>query len=352
MTRGLALVVGGILLFVAILALAGVGMSGQVRVGVLAVTVAGIAGILWWDNRREKKEKEQVAADNEKRFAELSAQAERPQFELVVTGSSQVALALIVALLCAAVLFAGISMERIWYFLGGLLLLGPAVLLLLQVIPAIGAPLVVITRSGFKTPQTPQLPWKLIDGIYLHKIVMRGSVSYHLVFQIGSLPQIIGEFGLFHRVMYRLARKAGKTRFWFDLRGSNEKPEVIYRVMRLLWNKSTGRDYDWDPNMSEDYNAALRKMKESTDRMNHELKSGVASPRGPAEVARVMKEMDANSAVVAKELQRKARGAKWGQFLLGRVNTNVQDSGTVRTWKLPERSTNKSRTACPRNGAT
>ena len=312
MGRGLSVVGGAILFFVAILALVRFGPGWQIRAPVIAGAAAGITWLVYLERRRQKAQAKQAAADDEKRFTELSAQVDRPQFELAVTGTSNIVIAAGVVVFAGVISLWGYTAHLVVVMLLGLPLLGFSAFLLLRVIPALGKPVVTMSRNGFATPLTLQLPWKLVDGIHLETNRYHGQVISHvLVLRIKSLAEHIPGFVPIQRLSYWLAPKAGKERVAIVLKGTNEKPEVVYRLARLLWTKSTERDYDWNPNMSEEFNDALRKTKEAADRIQTEQETGLAPPRGPAELARVKKELESNSAMMEKEIRRKARTMKW-----------------------------------------
>ena len=109
-----------------------------------------------------------------------------------------------------------------------------------------------------------------------------------------------------------MARKAGKDRLVIQLKDASDRPEVVYRLMRLLWTGSTGRGYDWNPNMSEEFNTARRKLDEAAKRINDGLENGDLMFDRPGEAARLQAEVESNRAFVAGEIGKKLRWAKWG----------------------------------------
>ena len=204
MSRGLAIVTGGILLFVVPLTGASRGIDWRIRALVIAGALAGIAVIYYLDSRREKAVAKKAAEDDELRFRELSALADRPQFELPVTGSTGIGMAAVLTVSGALILllFVGLFTQT---FIGillvsllGAFLLGAGVFLSLRAIPGLGKPVMTISKSGLKSPLTPHLPWKVIDGIYLQSNTYHGEViSHFIILRIGTLPQIISQFAFF-----------------------------------------------------------------------------------------------------------------------------------------------------------
>ena len=125
----------------------------------------------------------------------------------------------------------------------GVLAVLAGIALLAGSVPAIGKPKLVLGKSGFSTPLTPLVPWKLVEGIDLLEIRARDNqvISHSLVFYIPSLPDHLQGFGLFHRLLYPLRGTAGKQRLQVFLRKPSEPAEAVLRIALQIWTEATGR---------------------------------------------------------------------------------------------------------------
>lgn len=290
-----------------------IGLAGVADWKVSAVLVAAaVAGVVWlyrFDSRRETEEKQRAAANQEDRFHELSVLAASPQFELQVAGSSQIYLGVAFVLGAGIALPAAAALESIEWALGGAAALAFGVVLLLGSVPTLGKPKISITRLGFKTPLTPFVPWKLVEGIDLEAHSHRGRLMFHrLQFLIPSLPLEISRFALFHRLIHRMRTRAGKQRLHVVLASCSEQPKVLYRLIRQLWTESTGRTHFWNPNMSEAYNVALRDYEEAENRL---YRAAVAGLPPPADAQHVDKILAQSGAVISAEMGRRYRMLQW-----------------------------------------
>src|SRR6185436_9502344 len=123
----------------------------------------------------------------------------------------------------------------------------------------IGKPKIVLSQSGFRTPLTPLMRWDQVEGIHLQENSYRGRILSHtLNFRIPTLPAEIAGFAHFYRLAFLMRTRAGKERLQVALKETSEHPEVVYKLSRFLWTAATGRNYDWNPNFSEAFNAASR----------------------------------------------------------------------------------------------
>ncbi len=257
MNRALMLAIVGALTFAVFVAFIGFGMNPVVRVVLIACAVTGIVWLAWRDTRRDKTQSAQVTEETDDRFRELRLLAEEPGFELIVSAPTQVTLAVVPVLMGGGLLWWGMLSEPVLGLVSGALFLCLGALGFLRVVPEMGAPVLSISRAGFKTPLTPAIPWALVEGIHLNKYAPYGGIVIaSLVIRVTTLAQHVSKFGLYPRLLYWLYMKEGKERLTVTLAHTNEQPDVVYRLMRLLWTQSTGRDFDWNPFPSAQYESS------------------------------------------------------------------------------------------------
>lgn len=257
MNRALMLAIVGALVFTVFVAFIGFGMNPLLRVTLIAGAVTGIVWLTWRDARHEKSQPAHVVEDTDERFRELRSLTEAPGFELIVAAPTQITLAVVPILMGGALLWWGMLSEPILGLVSGALFLCLGALGFLRVVPEMGAPVLSISRAGFKTPLTPAIPWDLVEGIHLNRHAPYGGVVIaSLVIRVTTLAQHVSKFGLYSRLLYWLYMKEGKERLTVMLTHTNEQPDVVYRLMRLLWTQNTGRDFDWNPFPSAQYDSA------------------------------------------------------------------------------------------------
>lgn len=184
-------------------------------------------------------------------------QAKSPSFERAIYGSSQILLGIVITLIGAPFMVFGKGEIELLLAGGFLLLMG--LLILFGAVMTLGKPKIVLNYRGFSTPHSPFVPWSEVEGIHLQANSYRGQViSESLQFRISSLPNRIAEFSLFHRFLHLFRSGTGRQQFHVVLKSSSEPPEAVYRLARALWTQATRRDHDWNPEMSDRYNEALR----------------------------------------------------------------------------------------------
>lgn len=188
---------------------------------------------------------------------QILKQAKSPSFERAIYGSSQILLGTLITLFGVPLIVFSKS-GIVVLLVGGFLLLA-GMLILFGAAMTLGKPQIVLSYRGFSTPHSPFVPWSEVEGIHLQANRYRGQVvSESLQFRIGSLPERIAEFSAFHRFLHLFRRGSGRQKFHVVLKSSSEPPETVYRLARTLWTQATGRDYEWNPEMSDRFNEALR----------------------------------------------------------------------------------------------
>ena len=248
MNRALMLGIVGVLISAVFVAFVGFGMHPLLRVFLIAGSVTGIVWLTWREGRRDNAEAERVVEEDEQRLRELRALAQAPAFELIVSAPTQITLAIVPFLMAGVLLWWGILSEPFLGLLSAALFLCLGALGFLRIVPEMGAPVMAISRKGFTTPLTPQIPWNLVEGIYLHEYSPYGGAPISaLLIKVNALSQHIAKSGPYARLLYWLYMKEGDDRLTVTVANTNERPEVIYGLMRTLWTESTGRSHDWNP---------------------------------------------------------------------------------------------------------
>lgn len=278
-------------------------------VGRLLVFYAGLVvayAIHLWRRRASGDSQRRAALLAEQRFAEMAARAASPQFELAVHGSAQVFLCVGAFAIGACLVLLGRVEGSAFMIAGGAGLAAAAVLLLLHRVPTLGRPRLVVTPAGFRLPLAPMVAWQLVEGIWLEKNQHNQQViSHKLLFYVPTLPDWIGRFPWFMKLLYPLRTRQGKRRLAAVLAHSSEDPEVVYRLARHLWKQNTGRDYPWFPDMKEEAAAAYRQSDEHFARLRD------YSGTDLTEVARLSAALDQNAAVMRADLQQRASRLRW-----------------------------------------
>lgn len=270
-----------------------------------------IAYATWcWRRRVSANSSERAAAHGEDRLRELSARAASPQFELPVYGSAQVLLGVGGLGIAACLVLVGGAEGSTLMTAGGAIVLAAMVLLLLHRVPTLGKPRLVVAAAGFRLPHAPLVPWQLVEGIWLEKNRHNYQVlSHSLIFYVPTLPEGIGRFPWFTKMLFRLRTRKGKKRLGVMLAGSSEDPEVVYRLARHLWKQSTGRDYPWFPDMTEEAAAAYRKDDETFARLREYMQRGPDAD--PREFKQLIAGLEQNLSAMREDSQRRGNRLQW-----------------------------------------
>ncbi len=263
-----------------------------------------------WRRSASEGSRDRAAANEKVRFRELSALAASPQFELPVYGSAQVLLGVGGLGIAACLFLAGSAEGSTLMTAGGAIVLAAVVLLLLHRVPTLGKPRLVVTAAGFRLPHAPLVPWQLVEGIWLEKNRHNYQVTSHsLIFYVPALPEGIGRFPWFTKMLFPLRTRKGKKRLGVMLAGSSEDPEVVYRLARHLWKQSTGRDYPWFPDMTEEAAAAYRKDHETFARLREHVQRGPDAD--PREFKQLMAGLEQNLSAMGEDSRRRRNRFQW-----------------------------------------
>jgi len=101
----------------------------------------------------------------------------------------------------------------------------------------------------------------MIDGINLSTTSYKGSVTKTIIFYIPDLDSNLSSFNWLYRLIYvYLKPKKAKCRIAIILKRTNESPENIYTLSRQIWEEQTGKNFNWQPTGSEEFNAAQKNL--------------------------------------------------------------------------------------------
>lgn len=281
----------------------------------ISVICAGIGGLLlaYFTNRRyEKRSEAERINDVERNYAEHCRLARVSNYRFTVRGSSGAIMALLVMVPALATIYIFSNPPHWGFISGGAFFAGIGLLILLQALPVVGKPLLVLTREGFESAAFGQIPWSAVEGIHLEVVRHKGRVVANIM--MFRVPDVALRYKVFHpltRLMHRIRLGQKPGRIHVQLRGSGDDPELVLRVAKFLWTKRTGRNYLWNPAFSDEFNSAERRLEESRKQL--EQARGSITPEA---FYNASTKMNADFEIVSSELQRKskqlARTAKIG----------------------------------------
>jgi len=266
MNKGVALLLAGILVFVAMTAVAFIvdGASWGAVLG-FCVAIVGLAWLFWADFQREQRELIETAKDLESRLEELATYAGKASFELKVAGSMQrwPGASAVVLGICIVLLQIADSGSNLLTF-AGWLLLGSALIVfgllsLSAALSARGKPLITLSEDGLETAWSGVIPWDLVYGIYLQDIRIGSTRNWRLDLHVPNLQELTGRFRLPFRWFYQFRPLSWGPHLCIMLTKTSDHPQAIYRTARWLWTKRTGRSYEWNPNMSAEIKLAMQR---------------------------------------------------------------------------------------------
>lgn len=277
------------------------------------VALAGVAGVgafAWlyrFDDRLKQTTDSDRIARADQRFNQLKAAARAHDFELKVKGASNILLTLFALALSSMAFFP--DADWIYRVVAWGIVLPLGILTLLYLIPQIGKPVIVLTRSGFRTATSPDIPWRLVDGIHYSETLLSANDSGaapvgSLNLNIPTLPQEIKRFSPMFRLLHGLPGKRSLTRIIVMLRKTNEPPSAVGRLAEYLWSQSTGRTNDWNPHMSEAYNAANRELAEMIAAYK---KRPASSDYDLEDLTTQIQRAERNSRIISSEINQRSR---------------------------------------------
>lgn len=309
MTRNVVVFAAGTLLFFAIFGVALLFTSSLVAGTVMLVgAIPALVWLYFYDLRREERE----SAGDEVRFHELSALSRAPNFELAVSRPTSrrfagisIATGLIFVLISLGVPASDSLASISTMLLGSTFVAGGLALLF----TAKSKRVVKVSRAGIETPGFRSIPWDRIYGVYIQEITIRSTRIESLMFHVPDVGNLADQFSGLMRWVYR-----HRPRTWPDavsviLSGTSERPRVVYQIARLLWTEMTGRNNDWNPNMSAEFNVAVSEMNKASAFLRGMPAPGTPySPvHNPDKLKAALNTIADSGAVISNEVRRKSR---------------------------------------------
>jgi hypothetical protein len=257
-TNTLLLVVGMTIFF------AGAALQSSGLMGVGAATF--LLAVLM-DYRRAQRSKEERRASVAKKIQDLTSQKWQEGKSLTVPSRSAFSLivAVLIAIGSAYVAYSCAVQAPINWLLATISLV--VFLISAVAIPrffvGLGKDALILNANGLSTPIFGFIPWRHVVGLNLQTYNFRGQITYTLIFRL-SLPE--SEKFDFHWTESVLSLVAlGAMRRGViavqlrDDRGDGF-PETTTATAKYLWTQATGESHDWNPNFSEEYNAAAKRL--------------------------------------------------------------------------------------------
>lgn len=284
----------------------------------LLMLVAGLALVTlayFSDRRRERRVRERKRAAVQQRLDELTRRSWGPGASLQVPGSvSFILLGLFLVAMGGGALYMdaiAATHDAVLVVIGvGFLL--PALLILSRALAGVGQPVLELTAVGFTTPLNGRIAWHDVSGIFLSTLTQRsGHQSFFLMFRVKQFARVAPRIHWTDRLLAVCHLGAlGRGVMNVRLPTSKEAPQAVYVLARQLWKQATGNDYDWNPQMSEPYNEALKRTSAFTTRIQ-EPGAIEASLADPQQMSQDMAQIDRDMALIASERKRQLARFRW-----------------------------------------
>lgn len=285
----------------------------------VGIAVAALA--LFSDERRKRRADQLQRAELPARVDELMRQVSDKGRPVQVPMPLRLVLFEILAILVGSWLLylAGTATGVDWrYWVGGAFFLGLGLLGLPYVWSGLGRPAIEFTVSGIATPRNGRIAWRDITGIFLKAVTYRGATTHTILFRVNNLARAAQRTYWTDRLLASFHRGP----LFRNIVGSvlprwRENPEVVYALARRLWKRATGSDYDWNPLMSDRFNAASQRLATVAA---HLQEPGAIEPSTAnlRQVERQMAQARDDIGLMRKELKRKRTRSNWimGSLLL------------------------------------
>lgn len=282
---------------------------------IVALGVGILVFAFYLDKSRVKQRDARMAEKVKDRIATLTKKPWMRHEQLEVPRNRvQLVSLLFILLLGGASAWLGLYvMPMKWQLvLGGLFFLGIVLFYSPSVLVGIGKPALVLGRSGFQTPVDGSISWQHVEGIYLQVVTYRGVKNYSLMFRVPEYAKVVASI---HWVQQWLALFGlGALRRGLvsvSLKGGQDRPETIEAVARHLWKTATGRDYIWNPNMSEEANDAYRRMAKFGSKVSDkgQIENDVLA--NPELAIEDLQQLGRDMTLIKDEVSQKSRMANW-----------------------------------------
>ncbi|MGY3041729.1 membrane protein implicated in regulation of membrane protease activity [Rhodanobacter sp. TND4EL1] len=281
----------------------------------LALGLALVALAYVSDRRRERRADQRKRAAIQQRMDEFARRPGGSSQALKVRGGARYLLAgLLLTLMGMGVvcMASGDARHDVIPLVLGALLVPVGLLLLLRALAGVGQPALELDAGGFVTPLTGRIPWREVSGIALRTVAQRnGRESFFLMFRVKRFAHVAPRIHWTDRLLavFHLGALA-KGVVTVGLPSAKDPPGAIYAMARMLWKQSTRQDHDWQPQMSDEYNEAMRRAGELTARL--EAPGAVEAALADSQrMAQAMSQMEMDMAVITAGHRRQLKKQRW-----------------------------------------
>lgn len=219
---------------------------------IVSVAALGILVAILWRALMSRRHKRLIVDEQHRRYGELKRAILTTGQAVPVDGASGIGLLIVITGLFALAVWGAVA-QREPMVVGGAVLLALFVFLAAVIsIPAIGRPVLVLSRQGIQPAGYGPLPWSDIEGIEVTELHTRGADLGHVLRLF--VPALNRHLHQAHPLI-RLARtmfRGLKMRevVTLRLRRTSEPPALIERLCRDLWKAATGMDHSWSIHFS------------------------------------------------------------------------------------------------------
>lgn len=285
--------------------------------GIAAIGVGVLLFILAWyaDKCRVTAKRNAYEAKVRERINGIAQKIEpRQRFELQIRASSGIGMFVLVSMGAAFSVWMGVMSAHLGWMVGGIVVGVPSLFFVFALLPTLGKPSMVLRDTGFQIADSPVIPWAMVAGVHLQKLVHRGHlVSQILHIRVPAIERLLPQFPWYLRVLAKVRMAFGskevKGRLLVMLKGSKPEPEVVEEITRRLWACHGGVSHSWNPEMPDSYNRALRQVAEDVQVLQNGGKFD-AQTQGEA-----LRRISENARTIEREAKKRLRWFQWLNFV-------------------------------------
>ncbi len=156
-----------------------------------------------------------------------------------------------------------------------------------RICSGIGKNALTLDARGLSTPIFGFIPWKYVLGLHLQTYNFRGQIIYTLIFRLSLPPNERFDFHWTESLLSLIglgALRRGVIAVQLKDQSGDDYPESIAAAAKHLWTQATGASHDWNPNLSEEYNAAAKRLSETLATKRSRELGDPSAARYPGEV--------------------------------------------------------------------
>lgn len=279
----------------------------------LVVGAAMVALAYFSDRRRERRKAQRERAAVQGSVTDFVERALASGESLKVAGAARyVVAALALTVIGAGLLYASVMAAKhdaiMIAVAAGLLLSG--LLVFLRILPATGRPALELTTLGFSTPRIGRISWHDVSGVALRKVSEHNGKPIHsLMLRVRRFAHVAPRLHWTDRLLAMVhLGPIFKDVVTVTMPSSKQQPQAVYTLARKLWKQATGRDHEWSPLMSDEYNEALKRIGDDPDAIG-------AALADPERISGYMAQMDSDMTLLARDGRRLREGNRGNSFV-------------------------------------